>query len=495
MFSLTLVVTCVAVLVSGLILHHILLSATKGEPPFIKGPLPFLGSALAFATDPQPLLHSLQKKYGRIFTVYVAGERMTILSDPMFGNRQIWNNTTSASLELFTHYVLQYLFGYTKSIAMDYEFQVNMGHRVVAALSSQPLIADITQSLKATYLSLIDDNSRYANCDEEIIDLYEYCRHNVYYSSARALFGPEFPFDAIYQPYIRFEDSITKFLKRYPRFLNREGYKARQRVLDELGSFFADPARVSKSSVFVRSLYDNFTTSTHKSPADMAGYFFAIIFASKSNSVPAAFWVLANIVADPALKAEIEGIIAKHYHPESDDYDWTALLGDPLINSCFKETVRLNANIISGRHITDDLTIKVAHQNGDDVKEVRLRAGSTVMMPLNMLHWDSEVYLEPMKWIGKRFLEENKGLLIRNTDKMRAYAPWGGGGHICPGRTLAVLEAVIQLVYTLGRFEVEPIEDLPAPIIGDRYGGGVLKPARGYRVKFSRRKTPLVHVG
>ncbi|KAK9385507.1 cytochrome P450 [Lipomyces mesembrius] len=252
----------------------------------------------------------------------------------------------------------------------------------------------------------------------------------------------------------------------------------------------------------VRSLYDNFAISTHKSPADMAGYFFAIIFASKSNSVPAAFLVLANTVADPALKAEIEGIIAKHYNPESDEYDWTALLGDPLINSCFKETVRLNANIISGRHITDDLTVKVADQNGDDVKDVRLRAGSTVMMPLNMLHWDPEVYPEPMKWIGTRFLEQSKGLLIRNTDKMRAYAPWGGGGHIfllsdcgqCPGRSLAVLEAVIKLVYTLARFEVEPIEDLPAPIIGDRYGGGVFKPARGYRAKLTRRKTPLVPV-
>ncbi|KAJ8099591.1 cytochrome P450 [Lipomyces tetrasporus] len=494
MFSLDFIVTVVAIVLSGTILQHVLLSAATDEPPFIKGPVPFLGSALAFARDPQPLLRNLQQKYGRIFTVYVAGQRMTFLWDPIFGNRQAWNNTSCLSLGLFTQYIVQSLFGFTKSVVADLEFLDQLAKKVIAVLSSKPLLADIIKTLQATYLSLVDDNSRYANCDEEVINLYEYCRHNVYYSSARALFGPGFPFEKIYQPYIRFEDHITKFLKLYPRFLNKEGYNARQEVLDELGSFFADPHRVSQSSVLVRSLYDIFMASTHKSSADFAGYFFAIIFASKSNSVPAAFWVLANIVADAGLKAEIERIIATHYDPESDEFEWTALMEDPLIMSCFKETLRLNTNILSGRLVTHDLTLKVANQSEDDSKNVRLREGSTILMPLDMLHWNPEVYPDPMKWIGKRFLDENKGVLIRNADKWRSYAPWGGGGHICPGRHLAVYEAVIQLVYTLARFDVEPIEDLPAPIIGDRYGAGMLKPERGYHVKFTRRKAPLMSV-
>ncbi|KAK9492795.1 cytochrome P450 [Lipomyces doorenjongii] len=492
MFSPEFIVTVVAIVLGGLILQHLLLSATKDEPPFVKGPLPFLGSALSFARDPHSLLHGLQKKYGKVFTLYLAGERMTFLSDPIFGNRQAWNNNTSVSLALFQQYIAQTLFGFTKSVGADLEFQDKLAKKVIAVLSSKPLLADITGTLRAAYLSLVDDNSQYANCDEEIIDLYEYCRHNVYYSSARALFGPEFPFDDIYQPYIRFEDDITKFVKRYPRFLNRGGYNARQKVLEALGSFLADPSKVAQSSVLVRSLYDIFLASAYKSPADLAGYYFAIVFASKSNSVPAAFWVLANIVADAELKTEVEGIIAKHYDPESDEFEWTALLEDPLITSCFKETLRLNANVLSGRRVMHDFTVRVANQSEDDAKDVRLRAGSTVMMPLNMLHWNADIYPDPMKWNGKRFLEENKGVLIRNADKWRAYAPWGGGAHICPGRYLAVYEVVIQLVYTLAYFDVEPIEDLPAPIIGDRYGGGVLKPERGYRVKFTRRKTPLM---
>ncbi|KAK9328091.1 cytochrome P450 [Lipomyces starkeyi] len=443
------------------------------------------------ARDPQPFLLRLQKKYGRIFTIYVAGERMSILSDPIFGNRQAWRNTDCLSLGHFIQYISPSLFGYSKHFAADIEFQEKLNEKILSVLNSTPLIADVTQSLKATYLSLIDDGSVYTKfMDGDVIDLYQYSRHNMYYSSARALFGPEFPIDKIFLPYTRFEDGIVKFLKRYPRFLNSDGYNAQQKVLAELGSFFMDFSRVSKSSVLVRALYDIFMASIYKSPADLAGYFFAIIFASKSNSVPAAFWLLANIVADAALKAEIEGIIASNYDPETDDFDWNKLLKNPVIVSCFKETVRLNVNVISGRKVMKDYTIKVASDSEEEAKNVTLRAGSLLLMPLNMLHWNKESYPDPMKWIGKRFLADNKG--IHNADKWRAaYAPWGGGAHMCPGRHLALLEAVIQLVYTLAHFDIEPIEDLPAPIVGDRYGAGVFKPERGYRVKFTRRKTVL----
>ncbi|KAK9364818.1 cytochrome P450 [Lipomyces kononenkoae] len=492
MFSLEFFASILAILASGIILQHLLLGATSDEPPFIKGPIPFLGSALSFARDPQPLLHHLQKKYGWIFTVYVAGQRITILSDPIFGNRQVWNDSTSVSMPIFTKFISETLFKFTKSMTNDFEFQEKLTKKVISILNSKPLLAGIVQTYKMTYLSQVDATSRYANCDGDVIDLYEYSRRNVYYSSARALFGSGFPFDKIYLPYIRFEDDITKFVKKYPKFLNREGYNARQNVLDELGSFFIDPSRVAQSSVLVQSLYEMFTKSTHNSPADMSGFFFAIIFASKSNSVPAAFWMLANIVADAELKAEVESIIARHYDPKSDDFDWTALVEDPLIVSCFKETVRLNANVISGRHVTQDFDVKVANQSDHQATEYRLRKGSAVMMSVNMLHWNSEVYPDPMKWIGKRFLDENKGVLVRHADKWRTtYAPWGGGGHMCPGRFLAIYEAVIQVVYTLARFDVEPIEDIPAPVIGDRYGGGVFKAERPYRVKFTRRKSPL----
>ncbi|KAK9384484.1 hypothetical protein V1515DRAFT_611388 [Lipomyces mesembrius] len=51
-------------------------------------------------------------------------------------------------------------------------------------------------------------------------------------------------------------------------------------------------------------------------------------------------------------------------------------------------------------------------------------------MPTNILHWNPDVYPDPMKWIGKRFLEENQGVLIQGGSAVRTYIPWGGGADM-----------------------------------------------------------------
>ncbi|KAK9358962.1 cytochrome P450 [Lipomyces starkeyi] len=484
--SLELIATCIVIPFSFVILQHLFLSATKDEPPFVKGPIPFLGSAFAYLRDPQQFLNGLQKKYGPIFTVYIAGERMTFLADPKIGNRQVLNNRSSLSFLHFQQKYSQSFFGYTKSVAMDLDFQQKLIHQINTVMSSKPLLAEITQTIRTTYLGLID-NSRYSNCNGEVIDLYHFCRYNMYYSSARALFGPGFPFEEIYQPYLCFEDDLPKFARRYPRFLNSKGYKEQQKVLDELGSFVMDPSRIAQSSALIRSLHDICMASTHKSPADIAGFFFSVLLASKSNSIPAAFWTLANIVADAGIKAEIQEIIPKYYIAEKDDFDWNELQKVPLITSCFKETLRLYGNGVSTRQVMEDFTLRVGNPSDNNAKDMRLRAGSAVLMPMSMTHWNPDVYPTPMEWVGRRFLEENQGVWVHGGDKLHAYTPWGGGAYICPGRHLAFEEAVIQLVYVLSRFDIEPIKDIPSFVVDDRYGTGVFRPAKSYHVKFTTR--------
>ncbi|KAK9365062.1 cytochrome P450 [Lipomyces kononenkoae] len=490
--SLEVVATCIAIGVSCLILPHFFLSAKEDEPPFVKGPLPFLGNALAFLNNPEALLESLQEKYGSIFTMYIGGERLNVVADPIFGIPEVFSNR-SLSFMPFQLRFCEPVFGYTKAVATDLEFQLKLVHKTRVGLASKPFFEEISQALRTTYLSLIDDSSQYATCDGDIIDLYEYCRYNMFCASARALFGPEFQVDKIYHPYVLFEHHFPKFFRNYPQFLNREGSNAQHEVLRQLGLFFSDKSRAATSSLLFRSLYEVFMDSTYKSPADIAGYYFALLVGSKSNSVPGAFWMLANIVADPELKANVEEVIAKNYVTETDSFDWAALLQDPLITSCFKETLRLYGNTMHARSVKDDITLKVARRSKDEASHVRFRGGSSIVMPVNLVHWNPDLYPDPTRWIGTRFLEKNQGVLVQGEKAWRSYMPWGGGADMCPGRQLANLEAVIQLVYNLARFDIEPIEPIPEPM-GSRYATGMCKPARGYSVKFTRRKTPLVPV-
>lgn len=43
----------------------------------IQGWIPFMGYAFTFGKDPLPLLAECRKKYGEVFTVVVAGRRLT----------------------------------------------------------------------------------------------------------------------------------------------------------------------------------------------------------------------------------------------------------------------------------------------------------------------------------------------------------------------------------------------------------------------------------
>lgn len=46
-----------------------------GEPPLIKGWLPYFGQALKFKKDPLGFLRTLQKQHGDIFTLLLGGKQ------------------------------------------------------------------------------------------------------------------------------------------------------------------------------------------------------------------------------------------------------------------------------------------------------------------------------------------------------------------------------------------------------------------------------------
>ena len=74
------------VLVSGAIFHHyFILGNDPYEPPLVKGRVPFLGCLLPFQRDMQSFLLQNQAKHGGIFSIYVAGQRIHIISDPVDG--------------------------------------------------------------------------------------------------------------------------------------------------------------------------------------------------------------------------------------------------------------------------------------------------------------------------------------------------------------------------------------------------------------------------
>ncbi|XP_053083370.1 zinc transporter ZIP6 isoform X4 [Pangasianodon hypophthalmus] len=71
--------------IASLLLLLLLFSRRRreGEPPLIKGWIPFLGKALEFRNDSYQFLRQLQTCHGDVFTVLIAGKYMTFVMNPL----------------------------------------------------------------------------------------------------------------------------------------------------------------------------------------------------------------------------------------------------------------------------------------------------------------------------------------------------------------------------------------------------------------------------
>ncbi|KAK9447821.1 cytochrome P450 [Limtongia smithiae] len=490
--------------IAAVCLYHLQLRSAAGEPKLVKGNIPFLGAAIAFLRYPGEFLETQRAKYGYLFSIYVAGRKMAIISDPIYGMRQIYSNPGGAfNTDAFFTFVNRLLFNYEEKFNMDGEMQDTLRHAVTHILSTKPKLNLISAQLRESYKSRVDDTSDFATgVDGVEVDLYSFSRLHLYKASMDALFGPSFPGEEIYDDYVIFENNLNGFLRGYPRFMNRAPCESRERICAHLKQYYVDADKNrSEAKEFAGVIIDTFHNSVYKDPKNFPAYMLSLIFATKSNSLPAAFWYIAYIVGDPTTRDHVIEIIKKHHITGTkDDFDWDALYDDPFMVSCFKETTRLTSNVTTGRTVIKPTSLKIAdHAAAVAAKpgvkppshNFNLNPGETVLIPVSLLHWDPEAYPEPMQWIGDRFLDENQGTLTHHQDEWTNYRPWGGGNHLCPGRFLALVEAVTQAVYMLWYFDVVPLTPVPPLDVGDKWGSGALRPLGDFPVKLIRRTTPL----
>jgi cytochrome P450 len=158
-------------------------------------------------------------------------------------------------------------------------------------------------------------------------------------------------------------------------------------------------------------------------------------------------YCLANADNDLSLvEAEIDAFFAETVPPPQ---DWLDHL--PKTRAAFEEAMRLYPPAPS---------INRAAIEDDKYQDLKISAGTTILMMPWTLHRHRSLWDQPNAFIPSRFWPENRDAIDRFQ-----YLPFGAGPRICIGATFALQEAVIALAVLLRRFRFRCTADCkPWPV-------------------------------
>lgn len=221
----------------------------------------------------------------------------------------------------------------------------------------------------------------------------------------------------------------------------------------------------------------------------------AISFAIDSNAGITCFWVLNNLFSRPHLLGQIRNEIYQNAFEAPGTISVNKLRDTcPLLNSVFRESVRLITPMVSARYITEDTILEDSYL---------LRKGSLVQIANGVIHADTNIWGDDASLFNPhRFLYSPRGSKSNHDGSISnekanivhaaAFRGFGGGTNMCPGRHFAQMEVLGATAALALGFDIQPISgksqlQWDPPRNENKFSLALLKPSRAVNVRFSRR--------
>ncbi|KAE8595449.1 hypothetical protein XENTR_v10015754 [Xenopus tropicalis] len=497
-------------IISGLYLLGMLRMRRPGEPPLIKGAIPWLGNVLEFKNNGHAFLQEMLKNHGDVFTVQLAGHYFTFVMDPLSFGPVIREATSVLDFNEFARESAIKLFGYHSTL--------NDLHMLKES-STKHLMGDglvvLAQAMTENLQTLMLYNMGRVKGDRKWLQggLFNFTYSIIFKAGYCSLFGNE-PVKSKGSEkraqdcdWERSEKLFQEFVK-YDQFVPRLIYSAlspKDKIeAERLKRFFWH--RLSVKQTLQKENINGWITEQIRKRTEMGvpehmqdRFLFSLLWVSQSNTGPACFWFLYYLMKYPeamkAVRAEVEGVLkgtGQDIKPGGPLINLTRdmLRKVPIMDSAMEETLRLKAAPVLTRVAKENVKFKMA--SGMDVS-IR-REDRVVLFPYVSVQMNPEIHTDPQKFKYDRFLNEDgtkKTAFFKNGEKVKYYTmPWGAGGSICPGRFFAVNELKQFVFLMLSYFELElvnPNEEIPS-IDPNRWGFGIMQPNNDvqfrYRLRF-----------
>ena len=247
-------------------------------------------------------------------------------------------------------------------------------------------------------------------------------------AGADAIYGDGFTTDGVMADFARFDRAFPLLAGGVPARLVLGVVAARDRLAARLAE-----ARPGGSALHHarRALL-----AARWSPLSVGRAELSVLWAALANTIPAAFWTVAHLLADraacDAVTREIRAQGAE----------------GPLLQSAVSEALRLSAGSITVRRVRRATALDLGGGPA-----WRVRAGDLVCVFPYLTHHDPEVYPDPERFRVDRFHAEGGSPRFHKGGKRLAVPlmPYGGGVSMCPGRFLANAEIKQAVAAISGR--------------------------------------------
>ncbi|KAF5286961.1 hypothetical protein FQR65_LT12420 [Abscondita terminalis] len=184
---------------------------------------------------------------------------------------------------------------------------------------------------------------------------------------------------------------------------------------------------------------------------EMAAHTFAFFIAGYETSATTITFCLYEIAKHQEIQKTVRAEIMAHLKKQM---TYEAVMGMTYLDQVIDETLRKYPPVaMMTRVCTEDYPVDVS-------RNVVIKKGTKVAIPIYAVHHDPEYYPEPDKFDPDRFSEE--AVSSRPTF---AYMPFGAGPRVCTGLRIGLLQTKVALVTLLKSFQfsvnartIEPLE-------------------------------------
>ncbi|KAI4185317.1 MAG: hypothetical protein L6R41_004204 [Letrouitia leprolyta] len=550
----------------------VLLSTTTAaglkRPPTMPYSMPIFGHLFQFIWNGHSLMSKASNK--DISSTYVNRNVPTRIILPVFSNYVVSGpesvlayfkesrdlSTTSRSLTILVnafgcpnHLVDAFKPQQPPSINPGAQSEENIEqliHRAVKTGLSGSYLDTLTTRFQGFFIEQIATDPLFASAGSwtEVSDLNTFVERRVFEAAIRSMFGTHMLSinPTLAEDFWNFNKSIGTLFMNLPRWMSPAAFRKRDKMLrsiekwqryaqehcdiETIGDIDWEPYYGSK---FIRERQGLLTKRGILDETARAAENFAFMWATNSNSVPAATWFLYEILQDVQLKSRISTILpSAALAPREDRYsspipifDTPKLCSDPLLQSLYAETLRLRVAVLvvrepakenysfRGWHIKKDEVLSISTRNEAMNKEIWNTGGEGDPHPLDTMWADRFIVdpgdpssgplrvakgrrQKPSIVVTKENGEPEPSKPYFSTDGLStSWIPYGGGTSLCPGRHFAKQEILTTAAILLTAYELELVgqdcKGKPQVDMGC-FGFGTMPPDRAIPFRIRRRR-------